>query len=96
MKIKYREESVESRLNTKIKLMGGWSIKLLPTFIRGIPDRMCLLPGGRVFFVETKATGKTPRKSQLLIHKRLINLGFKVYVIDDYEYMDGVLNEWKI
>lgn len=96
IKQKEREAALESRLSAKIRLMGGWSVKLLPTFVTGIPDRMCLLPGGRIFFAELKSTGELPRRTQLLIHKKLIGLGFKVYVIDSSKLMDEILKEWKI
>ena len=98
MKIKNieREASLESRLSAKIKNMGGWSLKLLPTFITGLPDRMCLLPGGRIFFAEIKTTGEKPRRSQLSVHRKLEELGFKVYVIDSSKQMDLILKEWKI
>jgi len=51
----------------------------------GAPDRICLLPGKRIIFVETKATGKTPRPLQLKRHEQLRNLGFEVRVIDSEE-----------
>ena len=94
--IKEKEASLESRLGTKIKNMGGWSLKLLPTFITGLPDRMCLLPGGRIFFAEIKTTGEKPRRSQMSVHRRLEELGFKVYAIDSSKQMDLILKEWKI
>ena len=98
MKIKNieREASLESRLGTKIKSMGGWSLKLPSTFITGLPDRMCLLPGGRIFFAEIKTTGEKPRRSQLAVHRRLEEMGFKVYVIDSSKQMDLILKEWEI
>ena len=97
MKIKNieREASLESRLSAKIKNMGGWSLKLLPTFITGLPDRMCLLPGGRIFFAEIKTTGEKPRRSQLSVHRKLEDMGFKVYVIDSSKQMDQILADWR-
>lgn len=94
--IKEKEASLESRLGAKIKSMGGWSLKLLPTFVIGLPDRMCLLPGGRLFFAEIKTTGEKPRRSQLAVHRRLEEMGFKVYVIDSSKQMDLILKEWEI
>lgn len=48
----------------------------------GLPDRLCLFPGGEVVFVELKAFGKKPRKIQVLMHQKLKAMGFRVEVID--------------
>ena len=68
-----------------------WVIKLLSTFIKGLPDRMILCQGGYVGFAEIKTTGKKPTKIQLLIHSKLEALGFKVFVIDDLESRDNAI-----
>lgn len=69
-----------------------WVIKLLSTFIKGLPDRMILCQGGYVGFAEIKTTGKKPTKIQLLVHSKLESLGFKVFVIDDLESRDAAIN----
>ena len=68
-----------------------WVIKLLSTFIKGLPDRMIICQGGYVGFAEIKTTGKRPTKIQLLIHSKLEALGFKVFVIDDLESRDNAI-----
>jgi len=85
---KVSEAAVERRLAKEVKATGGICWKLSAAWVAGTPDRLCLLPGGRVIFVEVKAPGKKPRKLQLLIHKKLRALGFRVEVIDTIE---GVL-----
>ena len=65
-----------------------WEIKLLSTFVKGLPDRMILCRGGYVGFAEIKTTGKKPTKIQTYIHEKLRALGFKVFVIDDLESRD--------
>lgn len=79
------EKVLERKLSKKIEQLGGWSIKLLSTHVTGLPDRLCLLPGGKVLFVEVKTTGKKPRKIQIKIHEKLRGLGFEVLVIDNSE-----------
>ena len=69
-----------------------WVIKLLSTFIKGLPDRMILCQGGYVGFAEIKTTGKKPTKIQTYIHEKLRALGFKVFVIDDLESRDAAIN----
>lgn len=82
------ERTFSDRLNRTKKV---WVIKLLSTFIKGLPDRMILCQGGYVGFAEIKTTGKKPTKIQLLIHGELEALGFKVFVIDDLESRDSAI-----
>lgn len=79
------EKNIESKLRNEVKKLGGLSLKLLTTHFTGLPDRLCLLPRGRLFFIELKTTKKKPRKIQLVIHKRLKKLGFPVLIIDSTE-----------
>lgn len=48
----------------------------------GVPDRIVLMPGGRIAFAEIKASGKKLRPLQLHRKEQLEEIGFKVYVID--------------
>lgn len=68
-----------------------WVIKLLSTFVKGLPDRLVLCRGGYVGFAEIKTTGKKPAKIQTFIHDRLRRLGFVVAVIDDMESRDRAI-----
>lgn len=82
MVAKDSEKDIERLLVRKIKDNGGMCIKLISDYINGLPDRMCLLPGGRIVFVELKSTGQKPRKIQFYMHGVLRGLGFRVEVID--------------
>lgn len=84
------EKELEKKLNAKIKSLGGLSIKLLSYLFAGLPDRMCLLPGGRIIFVELKTTGKLPTKIQLIVHRKLRELGFAVLVIDTLKQINAI------
>lgn len=86
------EKNLERKLNSRIKDLGGWSIKLFPIHVAGLPDRLCLLPGGKLFFAEVKGTHMKPRKIQVVIGNRIRALGFRVEVIDSTEKLDQVLN----
>lgn len=79
------EKLLEKKLGDLLKAEGGWSIKLLAVHISGIPDRLCLVPMGKIFFAEIKTTKKNPSKIQLVIHKRLRKMGFYVEVLDTSE-----------
>lgn len=83
-----RESTIENALKKRIKNLGGWGIKLLPYVVNGLPDRLVLLPGGRLYFVELKAPGKKPRPTQVVVINKLKKLGFTVLVIDSVETIE--------
>ena len=88
-----REKDIEQALVAKVKAMGGIAPKFTSPGFDGMPDRLVLLPGGRMGFVELKAPGKEPRALQGARHRLLRRLGFKVYVINGIERIDSVLEE---
>jgi len=75
-----RENRVERALRVRVKERGGWAIKFLPS-VSGLPDRIVLLPGGRIYFVELKSPTGTVAPHQTVIHNRLRTLGFVVEVL---------------
>ncbi len=86
------EKAVEKKLSAEVKKVGGWSIKLIPDLVAGLPDRLCLFPGGRVVFVEVKSTGRKPSRIQKFIHAKLRGMGFRVEVIDRNEQINNILD----
>lgn len=90
-----RESSIEKRLVTEVERVGGWCLKLPAIHNAGLPDRLCLFPGGEVVFVELKAFGKKPRKIQILMHQKLKALGFRVEVVDTPEQIKKIINEYE-
>lgn len=78
-----REKEIEQKLVNAVKARGGICPKLVCPAYTGMPDRMALIPGGHVGFVEVKAPGKVPRPLQLARHILLRQLGFQVYVLDN-------------
>ena len=90
--MKEREKVLERNLNKEVKVLGGWSIKILSNFITGLPDRLVLL-NGRAYFVEVKSEGKEPSPIQRVVHKKLEALGFPVNVIDTTEKLNNFINE---
>lgn len=83
-----REKRIETRLKERMEAIGGECWKLWPMGRVGIPDRVCLFPGGLAVFAETKSPGKEPRKIQKTVHRRLRALGFEVAVIGSNEEVD--------
>ena len=88
-----KEKTIEQKLVRAVKNMGGIAPKLLCPGFDGMPDRIVLLPGGRIAFVEVKAPGKVPRPLQVSRHEMLKRLGFKVYVLDNEGQIGGLLDE---
>ena len=88
-----REKAIEGKLVQMVKATGGIAPKFVSPGFAGMPDRIVLLPGGRIGFVEVKAPGEKPRPLQLSRHGLLQRLGFKVYVLDDEQQIGGILDE---
>lgn len=68
-------------------------MKFTPTNWVGAPDRLVVLPGGKLGFVEVKAPGQRPRPLQLARHRQLQKLGCYVAVLDSSDKVDTVLDE---
>lgn len=88
-----REKTIEQKFREAVKAVGGLAVKFASPGFDGVPDRLALLPGGRMAFVEVKAPGKKPRPLQLARHRQLRQLGFKVYVLDDEGQIGGMVDE---
>ena len=88
-----QEKYIEQKLVAVVKSMGGMAPKFVSPGIDGMPDRIVLLPMGRIAFVECKATGKKMRPLQNKRKKQLEALGFLVYCLDDVEQIGGILSE---
>ncbi|MEQ1962564.1 VRR-NUC domain-containing protein [Xenorhabdus khoisanae] len=80
--MKIREDVIERHLVNEVKKAGGIAYKFVSPGRRGVPERIVVLPNGRVVFVECKAPGEKPRSDQLREHERLRALGQKVVVLD--------------
>ncbi len=88
-----RERDVEKRLVTAVQKRHGLCPKWVSPGLDGVPDRIILLPGGRIAFAELKVPGRMPRALQLHRKAQLEQLGFRVHVIDSREQIGGVLDE---
>lgn len=85
------EKKLESALGAAVKRAGGLSLKLWPISFSGLPDRMVLLPGGRIKFVEVKGPGKALKPRQKIVADKLTALGFEVYKLDNINQIDKIL-----
>lgn len=88
-----REKTIEEHLTCAVRLMGGLAPKFVSPGLDGVPDRLLLLPNGRMAFAELKVPGKQLRPLQKRRKRQLETLGFRVYVIDNIDQIGGVLDE---
>lgn len=91
MKPKESEKTLEARLVREIEVRGGMALKYTSQFHRGIPDRICLLPGGLSVFVELKSTGKKPTKLQQHAMEQLDRMGHPTCIVDSTEKLEELL-----
>jgi len=87
-----REVVIERRLVQGVRDLGGLAWKF-DTRTRDLPDRLILLPGGQVRFVEVKRPGQVPRPGQMRILARLQALGFQADWVASAAEVDRVLTE---
>lgn len=76
------ESEIETHLRKTVEKFGGLAKKFVSPGWRGAPDRVILMPEGRMVFVELKAPGRAPRKLQVKRLEALRNLGFEACVVD--------------
>jgi len=88
-----REKLIEQKLIRAVKAAGGIAVKLVSPGYDGMPDRLVLLPGRKMAFVEVKAHGMKPQPLQIRRHLLIRQLGFLVFVLDDERQIGGILDE---
>ncbi len=88
-----QEVNIESYLRDQVKKRGGKALKFISPGWRGAPDRIVLLPGARVAFVELKAPGEKLEPLQAKRAAELENLDFKVYCLDTIQKVDKFILE---
>jgi len=87
------EKTTEKYLRQHIRNLGGQVVKMRP-IEKGWPDRLCILPGGIIFFVELKSEGKKPDSTQRYVHAELFKLGCEVYVADTKAKVDSIIKHY--
>jgi hypothetical protein len=88
-----RESEIEKALICSAKKRGGLALKFVSPGMIGVPDRLIMMEGGKLAFIELKAPGKQMRPLQIKRKRQLESLGFLVYCIDDKAKIGEVLDE---
>jgi len=90
-----RENVIEAYLRDQVKALGGRAYKFVSPGNAGVPDRLVLLPGGKVVFVELKATGRKPTSLQEAQQRKIRNLNFDVFTLDSKAEVDKFIEGCK-
>ncbi len=91
--INTNEKKIEQKLVRAAKVVGGICPKFVSPGTDGMPDRIIMLPEGKIGFVEVKAPGRKPRILQVRRHRQLRALGFPVFVLDDPGQIPDIILE---
>lgn len=87
------EAAIEKAFVEAVRKSSGLALKFVSPGMNGMPDRLVLMPGGKIAFVEVKAPGQKARKLQKRRHARLRTLGFAVYVLDRADDIPAMVQE---
>ena len=79
------EKQIEQKVCDYAKDQGCLVYKFTSPNRAAVPDRLFVLPTGRVFFIEFKRSGAKPTPAQDREHARLRGHNVAVYVVDDIE-----------
>ncbi len=86
------EKELEAKFRESVREAGGRAYKFVSPGNSGVPDRLVVLPGGHIGFVELKQPGKKPTRLQARQHNILRGLGCYVAVLDRPENTGKVLD----
>lgn len=91
-----KEKDIEKYLRVRVKVaLGGHAYKFTSPGRRSVPDRICVVPNGEVFFVECKRPGEVATPAQLKEHDYLRSLRQWVYVASTRYAVDKIIDFWK-
>ena len=88
-----RERDIEKELVTAVRKMGGEAFKWVSPGNDGVPDRIVMLPGGRLIFVELKADRGRLEPIQKVQIRRIEKLGQEVRVVRGMDGLEEFLHE---
>lgn len=87
------EKKLERKLREEVKKLGGMALKFISPGHAGVYDRIVLMPGGKIWFVEMKSSGKKLSPLQEVFQKQMDKLIFSTREIDCVEKLESFLHE---
>lgn len=89
------ESKIEEWLNGQIKNLGGKSYKFISPGNPGVPDRIYILPGGRIYFVELKRIIGKLSNVQIWQREQFQSMGVEMKVIYGMDQAKEFIKELK-
>ena len=92
------ESTLERNICNYVKSLGGKAYKWVSPGAPGVPDRIAILPGGRIIFIEVKRPGLSDGLSvrQKKVIGTLRNLGCTVWRINDMDDLKARLKQYGV
>ena len=87
------ESRIERALVNGVRKAGGWALKLTSPGNAGVPDRLVLVPGGQIIFVELKTDIGRLSPLQIQTHIRLQKLGMDVRTLYGMDQVKMLVEE---
>lgn len=85
------EKIIEEKLRDRVKAIGGRAMKFVSPGNSGVPDRIVVLPGGHIHFIELKRPGGKTTPLQDLQILKLKKLGCSVRIISGTDEIDDFI-----
>lgn len=89
------EKAIEKYLIEQAEANGLLCLKYSNPNMVGYPDRLLVLPGGSVVWVELKSKGRKPTKIQQIRIAGLRRRGHYVWVIDNRKSVDSLMEKYR-
>lgn len=91
-----KEKDIENYLRTQVKKLGGIAYKFISPGNVGVPDRIIIMPNGKIYFVELKTDkGKLTELQNRQINM-IKNLGQEVVVVYGKSGADEFIERLKV
>jgi hypothetical protein len=89
------EKDTERYLCDQVRTLGGEAYKFVSPMRRFVLDRVCVLPKGKVWFVEVKSEGQVPSEGQFREIERLILKGHHATYVSSKAGVNKVINSMR-
>lgn len=88
-----KEREIEAYLVRRATELGGRAYKFVSPGCSGVPDRIVVLPRGRIGFLELKAPGEKPRRVQEYRIRQLREMGCMAWTADSLQSVERFLSD---